>query len=254
MKIKFIKCSFKDLVGLIGKYIHSLSSPIDSYLEDHIINSDFFLIYVDGKKAGYFAVHKKKLLTQFYMPDKYKKYGQKVFAEMKRVLFVDSAFIPTCDEFFMAHAIDSYKSLEKQAYFFCDSKRKIKGDTGIILRKAVYTDIGSIGENSGDFFGELERKVSEGIIYIAEKDSTAVGYGIIEKQMILKNCASIGMFTIESRRQQGIGRTIIINLKEMTYEMGLKPLAGCWYYNHNSKKTLESAGMITNTRLLKFHF
>jgi hypothetical protein len=130
----------------------------------------------------------------------------------------------------------------------------VKGDPGIKLRKAVYTDIGSIGENSGDFFGELGRKVNDGIIYIASKDSLDVGYGIIEAGRILKAYASIGMFTLEGMRQKGIGRSIIIGLKEITYGMGLKPIAGCWYYNHNSKKTLESAGMITNTRLLKFHF
>ena len=28
-------------------------------------------------------------------------------------------------------------------------------------------------------------------------------------------------------------------------------IAGCWYYNHTSKKTLEKAGMLTQTRLLK---
>ena len=254
MKIKFIKCIFEDLGRYIQAYMSSLSSPIDSFLEGHIIDSDFFMIYVDGKKAGYFAVQKKERLTQFYMLDKYKKYGQNVYIEMKRVLNVRSAFVPTCDEFFLAHAVDSYKTLDKQAYFFCDSKKKVKGDHDIVLRKAVYTDIGSIKENSGDFFGELEREVNDGIIYIAEKDSMTVGYGVIEKQKIMKNYASIGMFTIENLRQQGIGKSIIIGLKEMTYEMGLKPLAGCWYYNHNSKKTLESAGMITKTRLLKFGF
>ncbi len=34
----------------------------------------------------------------------------------------------------------------------------------------------------------------------------------------------------------------------------LHPIAGCWYYNHNSKKTLERAGMVTQTRLLKVDY
>ena len=32
---------------------------------------------------------------------------------------------------------------------------------------------------------------------------------------------------------------------------GLTPIAGCYYYNHNSKKTLEKAGMYSKTRLFK---
>ncbi|WP_181153121.1 hypothetical protein [Paenibacillus sp. AR247] len=32
---------------------------------------------------------------------------------------------------------------------------------------------------------------------------------------------------------------------------GIRPLSGCWYYNEASKRTLESAGMVTRTRLLR---
>jgi hypothetical protein len=35
---------------------------------------------------------------------------------------------------------------------------------------------------------------------------------------------------------------------------GLRPIAGCWYYNDLSRKTLEAAGMTTPTRLLRFEF
>jgi hypothetical protein len=33
-----------------------------------------------------------------------------------------------------------------------------------------------------------------------------------------------------------------------------KPIPGCWNYNHNSKRTLESAGYASNTRLLRIDF
>jgi uncharacterized membrane-anchored protein YitT (DUF2179 family) len=35
---------------------------------------------------------------------------------------------------------------------------------------------------------------------------------------------------------------------------GYTAVSGCWYYNHNSKKTMESAGGYSKTRLLKFYF
>lgn len=254
MKIVFKKSSISDTGNHLDNYLASLSSPIDSFLEEHILESKFFKIFIGSEDAGYFAVHEETMLTQFYMPDEFRMYGQKIFAEMKRVLSVGSAFVPTCDEFFLTHATDSYRTLDKQAYFFCDSKRKLNGKTGLTLKAAEFTDIGSIKENSGDFFDEIEKKVGRGIIYIAARDAVTVGYGIIEKGRILKDHASIGMFTIEKFRQQGIGRGIIIGLKKLSYEQGLRPIAGCWYYNHNSKKTLESAGMITNTRLLRFGF
>jgi len=45
-----------------------------------------------------------------------------------------------------------------------------------------------------------------------------------------------------------VGQLILWNLKEFCYSKGLKPIAGCWYYNPLSKKTLEAVGMITIAR------
>jgi hypothetical protein len=34
----------------------------------------------------------------------------------------------------------------------------------------------------------------------------------------------------------------------------LRPVAGCWYYNHRSRQTLQRAGMYSSTRLLKIDY
>ena len=81
-----------------------------------------------------------------------------------------------------------------------------------------------------------------------------LGLGIIERGRLCDSVASCGMFVAESARRQGIGAAIIANLMGRCAEMALRPVAGCWYYNHNSKKTLEKAGMFTQTRLLKISF
>jgi hypothetical protein len=47
---------------------------------------------------------------------------------------------------------------------------------------------------------------------------------------------------------------ISLTLMAACRDDGIMPLAGCWYYNHASKKTLEAAGMVTATRLLRFEF
>jgi len=58
------------------------------------------------------------------------------------------------------------------------------------------------------------------------------------------------MYTIERSRRQGAGTATIRLLMAECRRQSLRPIAGCWYYNHPSKKTLERAGMFTQTRLL----
>ncbi|MFN8540183.1 MAG: hypothetical protein U0232_22225 [Thermomicrobiales bacterium] len=66
--------------------------------------------------------------------------------------------------------------------------------------------------------------------------------------------ASIGMFVIERFRREGAGTATILCCKEECRRRGFRPIAGCWYYNHRSKRTLEQAGMFAGTRLLKVEF
>ena len=66
--------------------------------------------------------------------------------------------------------------------------------------------------------------------------------------------ASIGMSVYPDHRCKGVGRSIIMHLTEISREKRFTPICGCWYYNHNSKLTLESAGFVSKTRLLNVHF
>jgi len=75
-----------------------------------------------------------------------------------------------------------------------------------------------------------------------------LGCGIIEYGRLFKKCASIGMITCKGHRKKGIGQIILWHLKEICYEKGITPVAGCWYYNTLSRKTLEKANMISVAR------
>lgn len=257
MNYNFVKCEFLEINELVNSYTKSLSSPIESFLEDHILKSEHFCIVLDDVRIGYFSINNSKLLTQFFIEQKYRNLGQEMLFKIKRMQNLQFAFVPTCDEFFLSHAIDSYKSVDTQAFFFQDSKKAIDNKNfieSISLRLAKKNDIEDIKSNSGDFFDKFDKRIEKEEIYIASKDGQDVGYGIMENSNILDNHTSMGMFVVEKHRKQGVGRNILILLKNEAYKKHLIPIAGCWYYNHNSKKTLESAGMYSNTRLLKFGF
>jgi len=62
------------------------------------------------------------------------------------------------------------------------------------------------------------------------------------------------MIVREEYRQKGYGANILNGLKNIVKADGKIPVSGCWYYNHNSRKTIESAGAFSKTRLLRFYF
>ncbi|TFE23791.1 GNAT family N-acetyltransferase [Cohnella luojiensis] len=247
------ECAIDDIRDLIKEYIQELSSPIDSFLEEHILASAFFKILAEtGEIIGYYAIHDGQLLTQFYIRRPYLMYSQSLFSQVLERHDVKSLFVPTCDELFVSLALDKDFTIEKQAYFFQESQGGY--DCSIledeVFRPAILEDLQQIEETCGDFLDQYERRISNGEIFTYFRGDILLGIGIVEKSKMVDGLASIGMFTNEAYRKQGIGRIIILQLRKWCKQHGISPVSGCWYYNHASKRTLESAGMVTRTRLL----
>lgn len=254
MILEFKQCKLVEVSQSIERYIKNLSSPFDSYLDDHIITSQFYKVMKDSIVIGYLAVYEEKLLTQFYIDFEYLKYAQNIFKEALATFNIESAYVCTADELFLSLACDlESKVIENQAYFFqhnAEGKEEIKLYDKGALRLATEEDIDQIKAISKDFFEDVDKQVKEKKIFVFIEDHIYLGFGITEKGEFLKGYTSIGMFTNEAYRQKGIGRTIISKLKDLCYENGEVPICGCWYYNTNSKNTLESSGFVTKTRLL----
>jgi RimJ/RimL family protein N-acetyltransferase len=236
--------------------LEALPRPIDSFLEDHILESMHYRIAIDGADAGFASIHKGSLITQFCLTEPYKRYGQPVFQRLRKLEMVREAFVPTCDEFFLSHALDDYRQLAKQAYFFTLGRETLGPDVirGHSLRLAESDDTGLIRQQTGDFFEDVEKRVQSGELFLTHRDGNPVGFGIMVRSKLYRDVASIGMFTIEAFRGTGIGTATIALLIEECQRQQLRAVAGCWYYNHASKKTLERAGMVTQTRLLRIEY
>lgn len=253
MAISFIKSKLSKVEPLIKEYVETLSSPIDSFLEDHILHSTFYVIHCDSEVAGYFAVYDNERLTQFYLRMPFCHASQQTFQRVLTEYAIESIFVPTCDELFLSLVLDHDLPINHQAYFFQDSKAYVPGDKLYkdgILRPAKPVDADRIVQVSGDFLDKIEERIENGQVLTFSKNNELLGIGVLERGQLMDGYASIGMFTNEKYRRQGVGRTIICALKDWCYAHDLTPICGCYYYNDASKQTLESAGMVTKTRLL----
>lgn len=256
LNILFNPIQLDEAIENIKQHLNSLPSAIDTFLEGYILGSAHYEIELDGKKAGFTAIHQEKLISQFFLASEYRRYGQKVFTAIKSLEKVQAAFVSTCDEFFLSHVLDEYQHIGKQAYFFAaPSNIPDTSELSYVLRSAIESDTAYI--SSAHIFGDehmVQSKVANQELYITLSGEDVVGCGIIEKSKLLESKANIGMFVSEKHRQKGIGTATLKLLIAECQKQSLSPIAGCAYSNHLSKKTLERSGMFTQTRLLKVEF
>jgi GNAT superfamily N-acetyltransferase len=256
MDVRVLPVEFTDIAGEVRTHLAGLPSPIDSYLEDHILGSSHYRLLVAGQPAGFASIYHQRLITQFALSTPYQTLGQAAFAQVRRMEEAQSAYVPTCDEFYLSHALDDYRQLAKQAYFFQAANAgspDVVAD-GYEIRPAASEDLACLREETGDFFDPLEDRVASHEVFMTIRRDRVVGFGVLVPSTLYQTVASIGMFTIPAFRGGGVGTATISLLMGECRRRGLRPVAGCWYFNHGSKRTLERAGMVSRSRLLKIDF
>ena len=256
-KVKIGKCGFRDIEKLVAEYYINNRIIVDSFWEGHIREGNHYKIMYQDNIVGYFSINKQTVLVLFYIFEEYRNISQELFTIIRKFESVKEALIPTGDEFFISHAIDNYIRIEKQAYFSMYSDKNPKKIIPLELKLAdIEKDI-EILNLCHDFLNDIiedSKKVSGIEIYIVKHENTIIGFGIIHYQEIVNIYASIGMIVIEDYRQKGYGANILYQLSNIVKSKEKQAISGCWYYNHLSKKTTESAGGYSKTRLLKFYF
>lgn len=259
MKFIFTKCEFKDLKNSYIQLYKSLNSPIDTFHENKILGSNHYKISLNSDYLGYCSIEEGSTITQFNLLDSFKHLSQEVFSAVKKLEYVSQALVPTCDEFYLSHALDNFTKVEKQAYFFkYKNPRCIKCDIDLKYRLANREDIDLINSNcdTDEYFfdDKLEDQINNKEVYIGFDRENVAAFGILERSKIVNNVASIGMYTNKNYRNRGVGKRTLYEMILNCQKEGIDPISGCWYFNHNSKKTLESIGFISGTRYLRVTF
>ncbi len=259
-EIKFSPCQWEEIHQILSDYLRKSNVIVDSFWEDHVFESNHYKMTHCDKIVGYFAIHKGSTITLFHVFSHYADQAQELFARVRKYESVTNAMVTTGDELFLSHCIDNFARIEKQAYFsiYTDKEIVTERQKELQLRPADIDKDEPILKLSGDFLdGEIEN-IRNGLdvlkIYIAEYNSKVVGFGVIQYGRVIEDIASIGMYVCEEYRCQGIAANILQSLKHIVQNNGCRAFSGCWYYNHNSKKSMESAGAYSKTRLLRFYF
>jgi hypothetical protein len=250
MIIETIEKPYEQMKQEIRANLASYSEPIDSYYEDHVIESKHYEILLDNVKCGYYSVFENELLTQFALDDKHMARAQEVFHQVLEKSSIKEIYLSTSDRLLLLLALDEQKSLTVQDYVFqVGERRECKAE--FMLRKAVEEDIPGIRENDGGFFQNLESNIKNGELFIGLDGDRVVSYGIIENSKIFEDLASMGMFVIAAERGKGYGANTLSKLIIECQSKGFRPIAGCFVKNRYSVQALKKAGMVSKNRLLR---
>ena len=242
-------------VATFDDYLRSLSARYDSYLENAVIESQFYRVSIDGREAGAIAVHDNTLLTYFHLVGPARQQAADVWARAMAEFPITAAYVPTCDEQFLSQALEDFREIKKQACIFQEgSPVSSRSDARVTYRPAKPSDAAEIRALSGDFLDPLEQRLKDREVRAGSIGGEIVAVGLAEPSRFFDGYASIGMFTHEGHRNRGTGTATIRHMRDVCRAEGITPVAGCWYYNHGSRRTLEAAGMVTQTRLLRIEY
>ena len=254
-EIRLAPAPFDAIEELVKRHHASLPGPVDSYAEAHLLASAHYRIEVGGRAAGCASIHQERMITQFILDEPFRYAGQRVFWEVRRLEHARAAFVSTSDQFFLAHALADHRRLAVQAFLFADAQDRAPAPAvGYALRPAHENDVELIGGQAGAFFDRLAERIAAGELFVTMRQDEPVGFGLVERSALLADVASIGMFAIERHRRSGVGTATIALLIQECRRRGVRPVAGCWFYNHASKRTRDRAGMHAPARLLKIEY
>lgn len=249
----FTKTSFEEQLTLYIKYTQGLRL-VDTFWEDYIVNATIYTISFDHKVIGCFSIYEEEHRLTF-LEQSFTKQAQSIFADIINQYHVICALVVTNDELFLSLCLESQVKIELQAYFFDYIKKPQKPATypSTQLKRATEADLEELRETN--FFDDLSLENDADVKYVLRDENGGfLGAGHIHTMQLSPQWGACGMVVAEKHRQKGVGRSIILHLTKIVKENGLTPIAGCWYYNFNSKHTLESCGYASKTRLLSIHF
>jgi len=249
-------CAWQEAMTF-DSYVRGLSAPVDSFLEDHILESSFYrIVTAQQVEVGCFAVHKGSMLTLFYLIESVRRHGPALFARVLHEHGVEATLVPTCDELLLSHALRHHSKVTIQALFFVGGEPTQPANDApqVSFRPATTEDIPTMAAIDQEIVDDPAQRVAAGQVYVGWLADKMVSVGLAIPSRLWPQQASLGMFTRTDYRRCGLGTEAIRYLMGVCQQQGLTALAGCGYGHDASRATLQAAGMVPATRLLRISF
>lgn len=264
--IRFIQLDRSEVIQqLRSEYLHTLLAPMDGMWERRIISqATFWEIQDQERYAGHFCLDSSNYLLRFHLTKEYQAQAQEIFQRIISTYELQYAITSTIEPLYFTLCLDFQKSITPQSYLFRDqtrmhvpidllasSFRKADMREWDTLVRFYQENTGGPGEWIEPFLHEhLDRE--EVFVCFSQHALVATGECIPSQRQ--PPYADLGMVVAQSYRGRGLGRSVLLYLKEHCYEANWKPICSCAVGNHASKKAIERAGFLSEHRMVKITF
>ncbi|HZW48699.1 MAG TPA: GNAT family N-acetyltransferase [Bacillota bacterium] len=258
--IRLERSNLAGLQPLFSEYLKTLTGVTDGFWEANLLNAEHYSIRQSSNDSliGGFALQKGERLTWFYLKPTYLHRAQGIFQQTLQDFSIKTAYVATADPLLMAMCLDFHHQIKMQAYFFeVDPERLAVAPPYAkeCLQQVTAQELDN--EPEAKTFYELQPSMLlEGShrLYRLTAAGEILGYGHIEQLKLLQGWYDVGNLVLPQHRQKGVGRSLLQHLTQQIIAEGNHPIVGCWYYNQLSKRTIESAGFYSRSRLLNVLF
>ncbi|WP_167956575.1 GNAT family N-acetyltransferase [Anaerosporobacter faecicola] len=257
------KCNFIDLKDLFDEYLDTLTGVGDDFWESHILRGVGYLIKAAETKIGFFHLCQEPdylFLSSFYVKPEYTFMGTDLMKHIIEEYHVEKAFVLTCDEHFLTLCMENQKSVALQACLFDGTIKypckEPEYDASYITRVTM-EELPSIRKATGDFYNDFsDEDIASGKyeLYQVKEKGILLGVGVYVPNQLKTGYVPCGEIVLEEHRKKGVARSLQLYMADLCRERGLIPIGGCWYKNTASRKTFESVGRYTKTRILNVTF
>jgi len=264
--MRFIQLDRSEVIQQVrSEYLETLLAPMDGMGEGRIMSqATFWAIHDQERYAGHFCLDSSKYLLRFHLTNAYQAQAQEIFQRILSTYELQHAITSTLEPLYFALCLDFQKHITPQSYLFRDhehlpfptdllthSFRKVEKSEFDTLVRFYRENTEGPGEWIEPFLHEhIEREE----IFVCFSENALVATGECIPSHSQTPYADLGMVVAQAYRGRGLGRFVLLHLKEYCYNVGWKPICSCAVDNHASKKAIERAGFLSEHRMVKVTF
>lgn len=242
---------------ILREYESTLPFPGDGFMGSLAREGDFYLAGSPGVKEpmALFSVKDKVTLGLAFIRPEALKLDRQIMEQFLTEFNIHYGYAASWDYHMMKLYTEFVLRSDLQAYQFqlLDPKDLGQPLQEIRINLASPEDVPFM--DAQDFLTNSHSYVRRQEAWIARReDGRPVGIGVLQSHKCSPDHVDIGMYTVPSFREKGIGRTILIRLMAVALAAGRTPAAGCYWKNFLSRRTLESAGMTCIGTIFRFSF
>jgi len=257
--IEFFQTDFASISDLREKYFTEIKLSQELMLEWIVNESDYYTIYYNSIRVGYFIKAEMNYLIEFYLLEQLLSEKERIFREVLDRYQISLAFCKSFDHVMLTCCQTYCASSSIYGTMFRDYSPEVhvELENDWSVRLATEDDIPQLlnyGSGLYETPEELYFTVSNGMVQLFIMDDNLIGCGFFIRILPNKNYYDLGVWVNPEYRNRGYAGKIISYLKVHCLEYGYIPVCGCTVDNVASRKVLEKNGFISKYCMLLYKF